>query len=204
MLLWKNSTKVQLITWSWIAKHGISKSQSFWSRLNYLNNWALALASLALLAPSPYLTKVQWKAGMILPCVSLSSLVKYTTASPFPETHTLFAAPLLWWNLLPSFSCHAVSLITQHCGAIVPLTSLFRPWNQSVGKKPPYILPPPQHLSEAFSGRGRHICNWSMRLPCPVSNRSIQTSSTHASLNDFPVSSQKPKCTLMHSSAFWF
>lgn len=36
----KNCIKVRWITWSWIAKHGISKSRSFWSRFNFLNNWA--------------------------------------------------------------------------------------------------------------------------------------------------------------------
>lgn len=40
MLLCKTGTNVRWITWSWIAKHGISKSGSFWSRLNLLNNWA--------------------------------------------------------------------------------------------------------------------------------------------------------------------
>lgn len=34
----KNWQKVRWITWSWTAKHLISKSRYFWSRLNVLNN----------------------------------------------------------------------------------------------------------------------------------------------------------------------
>ncbi len=71
MLLWKTNTKGRWISWSWIAKHGISISASFWCRLNL--NWAQEIQPLlfshSLFSPSVSPLCVN---AVVLFCVSVA------------------------------------------------------------------------------------------------------------------------------------